>query len=286
MSHHEVGPAVAFVVHDVAPRTWPACAQLLQMLDDLGARPVTILVVPHYHYRDPIAKDARFIAALDRRLARGDELALHGFHHRDDEPPPRTLRGFVERRMLTRAEGEFAALNEASAAWRLAHGIEAFRALRWPLYGFVPPAWLLGEASRAAIDRCGYPLRYVSARRGIFRLPNWRFTRTANLCYSPDARWRQVLSRALIRAELARARHRSLLRVSLHPQDVRSPEVIAHWRTLIAEILDERLPVTKAQWTASFGQSPVGYASGASSEGTDAGLSTASSGSNALVSSQ
>jgi len=131
MSHHEVGPAVALVVHDVAPRTWPECAQLLQMLDDLGARPVTILVVPHYHYRDPIAKDARFIAALDRRLARGDELALHGFHHRDDEPPPRTLRGFVERRMLTRAEGEFAALNEASAAWRLAHGIEAFRALRY-----------------------------------------------------------------------------------------------------------------------------------------------------------
>ena len=252
MSHHENGRAVAFVVHDVAPRTWPACAQLLQMLDDLGARPVTILVVPHYHYQDPIAKDARFIAALDRRLARGDELALHGFHHRDDEPPPRTLRGFVERRMLTRAEGEFAALNEASAAWRLAHGIEAFQTLRWPLYGFVPPAWLLGEASRAAIDRCGYPLRYVSARGGIFRLPNWRFARTANLCYSPDARWRRVLSRALIRAELARAPQRSLLRVSLHPQDVRCAEVIAHWRTLIAEVLRERVPVTKEQWTASL----------------------------------
>ena len=259
MSHRDIGRSVAFVVHDVAPGTWTACAQLLQMLDDLGARPVTILVVPHYHYQDPIVKDARFVAALDRRLARGDELALHGFHHRDDEPPPRTLRGFVERRMLTRAEGEFAALNEAAAAWRLAHGIEAFRALRWPLYGFVPPAWLLGEPSRAAIDRCGYPLRYVSARRGIFRLPNWRFTRTANLCYSPDARWRRILSRALIRAELARARHRSLLRVSLHPQDVRSPEVIAHWRTLIAEILDERLAVTKAQWTASLDPQRYGY---------------------------
>jgi predicted deacetylase len=116
----------------------------------------------------------------------------------------------------------------------------------------VPPAWLLGEASRAAIDRCGYPLRYVSARGGIFRLPNWRFARTGNLCYSPDTRWRRMLSRALIRAELARARHRPLLRVSLHPQDVGSAEVIAHWRTLIADALAERLPVTKAQWTASL----------------------------------
>jgi predicted deacetylase len=252
MSHRDIGRSVAFVVHDVAPRTWTACAQLLQMLDDLGAQPVTILVVPHYHYQDPIAKDARFVAALDRRLARGDEIALHGFHHRDDEPPPRTLRGFVERRILTRAEGEFAALNEAAAAWRLAQGIDVFRALRWPLYGFVPPAWLLGEPSRAAIDRCGYPLRYVSARRGIFRLPHWRFARTANVWYSPDARWRRMLSRALIRAELARAHHRSLLRVSLHPQDVHCAEVLAHWRTLIAEILAERTPVTKEQWTASL----------------------------------
>ncbi|HEY3177288.1 MAG TPA: polysaccharide deacetylase family protein [Casimicrobiaceae bacterium] len=252
MPRDDAAPAVAFVVHDAAPKTWPECAQLLQMLDELGARPVTILVVPHYHYQNLITKNAPFIAALDRRLARGDELALHGFHHRDDEPPPRTLRGFVERRILTRAEGEFAALNEAAAAWRLAHGIEVFRALRWPLYGFVPPAWLLGQGSRTAIDQCGYPFRYVSSRRGIFRLPHWRFSRTANLCYSPDTRWRRALSRALIRAELARAGHRSLLRLSLHPQDVRHADVVAHWRTLISEALAERVPVTKEQWAAAL----------------------------------
>src|SRR2546423_11076219 len=167
MLHRETKDAVAFVVHDAAPATWPECAALLRMLDELGAKPVTLLVVPHYHYRDPIVKDRGFVAALDARLARGDELALHGFHHRDDEPPPRTLRGFVERRLLTRAEGEFAALNEAAAAWRISHGIDAFRALRWPLHGFVPPAWLLGAASRSAIERCGFSFRYVSARRGL-----------------------------------------------------------------------------------------------------------------------
>src|SRR5947199_8313892 len=170
MLHRERRNAVAFVVHDAAPATWPECAALLRMLDELGAQPVTILVVPHYHYRDPITKDRRFVAALDHRLARGDELALHGYHHRDDEPPPRTLRGFVERRLLTRAEGEFAALNEAAAAWRISHGIDAFRALNWPLHGFVPPAWLLGAASRKAIEQCGHPFRYVSARCGTYRL--------------------------------------------------------------------------------------------------------------------
>ncbi|HEY4138435.1 MAG TPA: DUF2334 domain-containing protein, partial [Casimicrobiaceae bacterium] len=211
---------------------------------------------PHYHYQDPITENVRFIAALEARLARGDELVLHGFHHRDDEPPPRTLRGFIERRLLTRAEGEFAALNEPAAAWRIARGIDSFRALRWPLHGFVPPAWLLGKASRAAIERCGYPFRYVSARGGLYRLPQWQFVRTANLCYSPDAAWRRALSHALIRAELFRARHRSLLRVSLHPQDMRHPEVVAHWRTLIERAVDERVPITKERWIASLESSP------------------------------
>jgi len=265
MHRRDPGSAVAFVVHDVAPKTWPQCTRLLQMLDELDARPVTILVVPHYHYHGPITRDSRFVGALDRRLARGDELALHGFHHHDDEPPPRTLRGFLERRILTRAEGEFAALNEAAAAWRLAHGIEAFRMLHWPLHGFVPPAWLLGDASRAAIDRCRYPFRYVSSRRGIYRLPHWRFARTANLCYSPDAPWRRALSRAMICAELARARHRPLLRFSLHPQDVHSDQVIAHWRALIAEALASRTPVTKERWVASLDASA--YAEPATADG-------------------
>ena len=256
MSPREAKPAVAFVVHDAAPATWSECAALLRMLDELGAQPVTLLVVPHYHYRDPIAKDKRFVAALEARLARGDELALHGLHHRDDEAAPRTLRGFIERRVLTRKEGEFAALNEPAAAWRLERGIDAFRALRWPLYGFVPPAWLLGAASRAAIDRCGYPFRYVSARRGLYRLPQWRFVRTANLCYSPDTAWRRALSRALIRAELLRAKRRSLLRVSLHPQDARFAHVIAHWRALIEQMLALRVPVTKERWIASLEAEP------------------------------
>src|SRR5205823_8257871 len=106
--------------------------------------------------------------------------------------------------------------------------------------------------SRKAIEQCGHPFRYVSARGSIYRLPQWRLVRTANLCYSPDAQWRRVLSRALIRAELFRARHRGLLRLSLHPQDVRYPEVVAHWRALIAQALNERVPVTKERWIASL----------------------------------
>jgi predicted deacetylase len=252
MQRHEMNGGVSIVVHDVTPATWPECARLLQMLDDVGANPATLLVVPHYHHANPIEEDAGFVRALDARLARGDELALHGYHHCDDAPPPRTLRGYVERRVLTRAEGEFSALDEAAASLRLAQGIAAFRRLGWPLYGFVPPAWLLGKAGWRALDRSNFPFRYVSSRGGVYRLPEWRFTPTANLCYSPDRGWRRAMSRALIRRELARARGISLLRLSLHPQDARYPAVVDHWRSLIVAALALRTPVTKIQWASAM----------------------------------
>jgi len=41
--------AVAIAVHDVAPATLAACREMLAMLDDVGAQPLSLLVVPHYH---------------------------------------------------------------------------------------------------------------------------------------------------------------------------------------------------------------------------------------------
>ena len=239
---------VSIELHDVAPATWPECEAILRALDDRGAKHLTLMVVPYYHHGRPIQSDTRFVRALEQRLARGDELSLHGYYHVDEEPPPRTVRGYVQRRVLTRAEGEFAAIDEPSAAWRLSRGIETFAQLGWPLYGFEPPAWLLGEPARRAVARCGYQFEYVSMRNGVYRLPAWRFARSANVCYSPDRPWRRAMSRVLISRELRRASELPLLRLSIHPQDARVPEVMDHWRALIDEALVFRTPVTKHQW--------------------------------------
>ena len=241
---------VAFVIHDVAPDTWPECQRLLSLVDERGAGPVTLLVIPQRHGRVPAGRSPEFVAALERRLARGDELALHGYYHRDTGPSPRTLRQFVERRMMTRGEGEFAALDEDEAAFRIALGVELFDRLGWPLYGFVPPAWLLNDAGRRAVDRFGARFRYASTRRFIHRLPSWTATATANLCYSPDRPWRRAMSRAMIAVALARARHCPLLRMSMHPQDARSADVLAHWRLLIDGACETRTAVTKREWIA------------------------------------
>ena len=38
---------------------------------------------------------------MDARLTRGDELVLHGFHHADDAPRPRSARDLFMRRQTT-----------------------------------------------------------------------------------------------------------------------------------------------------------------------------------------
>jgi predicted deacetylase len=238
---------VAIVVHDVAPATWPQCETLLAMIDALGAPPVTLLVVPHFHRGILVRESRAFVDALGERAARGDELALHGYYHADDAPPPRTLGDFVARRVLTRAEGEFAAIDAAEASERIARGIALFDDERWPLAGFVPPAWQLNDATRRALEGARHRFAYVPVRAGIHRLPGWSLEPTANLCYSPDRRWRRAMSRALIRREWRRAGARRLMRLSLHPLDARFAEVVAHWRALIERALAERRPVTKRE---------------------------------------
>jgi uncharacterized protein len=237
----------AIVVHDVAPATWPQCEALLRMIDTLGAPPVTLLVVPHFH-RGVRARDSQaFVEALHARRARGDELVLHGFFHVDEGPAPRSVAGFVARRVLTRGEAEFAAVTESEARDRLQQGIALFDDEGWPLHGFVPPAWQLNAATRHALDAASHRFQYVPVRHGIHRLPEWTFEATANYCYSPDRPWRRLMSRAQIATEAARRGSRRLLRLSLHPLDARFDAVTAHWRRLITAALATRRAVTKHQ---------------------------------------
>ena len=240
--------AVAIAIHDAAPATLAACRELLAMLDEVGASPLTLLVVPHYHRRSVASGEPEFLRTMEARLARGDELALHGLFHLDDAPAPRDARSWFERRVLTRCEGEFAALDEDESSRRIGRGVALFRSLGWPLAGFVPPAWLMSPGARRALSRAEHPFQYTTTKRGIYRLPDWHFERTANFCYSPDSALRRVASTCMIAHESRRARNVALLRISLHPQDARVPVVMEHWRRLVVDALAEREPVTKREW--------------------------------------
>lgn len=240
--------AVSIALHDVAPGTWPICQRLITMLDERGPVPLTLLVVPDYHRRGRIDRNADFLRAMEKRLARGDEIALHGYYHLDESAPARNPSDWWQRRVMTDREGEFAALSAAEAGERLEWGLELMRRLGWPTSGFVAPAWLMGAGARRAITDYGFA--YTTTRAGIFRLPEWQFTGSAALAYSVRSGVRRSVSLAFAPLRFRSLVEAPLLRLALHPVDARFADVMAQWRRIIETALETRVPLTKAAWAA------------------------------------
>src|ERR1044072_2314141 len=90
--------SLMLVLHDIAPETWPDYRPFVEAVDAMGDVPMTWLVVPDFHHRNALSRSPEFCELLERRLAKGDELALHGYYHADDGPPPRNPVGFFMRR--------------------------------------------------------------------------------------------------------------------------------------------------------------------------------------------
>jgi predicted deacetylase len=237
--------ALCIAIHDVAPATLPSCEALFDLLRTLGAPPATLLVVPDYHRRGSVERDLGFIRAIDRRLAGGDEIALHGCHHVDDGPVPHSPLEWLRRRVLTASEGEFAALTEHEAAARIASGLALFERLGWNVAGFVAPAWLLGEGARRALARTR--LRYTSTHAHLESIADARRIRAPAISASARSRWRRSMSRRWLRVARHATRNVPLLRIALHPADAHDRDLFDAWRTLLTALLAERVALTKSE---------------------------------------
>lgn len=238
-------PALCLVLHDVAPTTWPAYAEFIAAVDALGNIPLTLLVVPDFHHQGNIRKMAPFLGALEARLARGDELVLHGYYHDDPGPIPWSPKEFFMRRLYTH-EGEFFRLDTAQAHHRLAQGLALFQQLGWPVQGFVAPAWLLGDGARNALT--GLPFRYTSDPRGLIRLPAFQHIPAPTLVWSARSPARRWLSRRWNNHLQRRHLAAPLLRLGLHPVDMQYPAVRRYWLETLTTLLDQRTPMTKTAW--------------------------------------
>lgn len=235
-------------IHDVAPATWSACEQLICMVEACGGFPLSLLVVPDYHGRGTVEASPEFCRAINGRLARGDEILLHGYRHLDDAQAPVTPWGYLRRRVYTAGEGEFGSMDGIEARRRLAAGSGMLARLGWPVDGFVAPAWLLGNGAWDALG--GSTFSYTAVRRGIYSLPQRRFLPAPTLVYSTRSRWRRRLSRGWNERLYRRLAEANVVRVALHPADAAYPEVMAHWANLLGRLKTGRLSVTKRQLAA------------------------------------
>jgi predicted deacetylase len=240
-------------VHDVAPATWPLCARLLELVDSLCAAPVTLLVVPDWHGQGRIDTAPAFLRALDARRARGDEIALHGYFHRDDAPAPRNPADWLRRRILTAAEGEFAALPAAAAQARLRRGLDLLRQNGWRIDGFVPPAWLASEGTRSSLRQLD--LRWTSTHTALIAFDRGggvQRIRAPCLTASPRSAWRRAVSRVWLRLATRRVATAPLVRVGLHPGDAEHAAMLACWRDVLAVLCEQRVALTKSAAIAAI----------------------------------
>jgi len=241
-------PSLLLVLHDVAPQTWADYQPFVEAVDALGDVPMTWLVVPDFHKHNDLQAHPAFRRLLSERSARGDELALHGYFHCDDGPIASNPRDWFMRRIYTH-EGEFYSLSRQEALARLHAGIDVFERNHWPLHGFVAPAWLMSEGTRQALRQL--PLSYTSDPQHFYRLPDFTPVDAPGLVWSARSAWRRGLSKLVSDQREQQWRQAPVIRLGLHPVDMRHEFSRNYWLQTLKRLLAEgRVPMTKANWLA------------------------------------
>lgn len=239
-------PVLLLVLHDVAPQTWADYQPFVAAVDAMGAVPMTWLVVPDFHRQNNLDAHPDFRRMLTGRVIRGDELALHGYFHCDEAPTPSTPRDWFMRRIYTH-EGEFYSLSTDAALARLRAGIDLFHRHDWPLAGFVAPAWLMSEGTRQALRQL--PLSYTSDPQHLYRLPDFSPIDAPGLVWSARSTWRRGLSKLLSDQRERRWRQAPVIRLGLHPVDMRHRTSREYWLNTLRSLLAQgREPLTKSAW--------------------------------------
>lgn len=210
-------------IHDVSPRFESEIDRLIELLESHVGNCMAMLVVPNHWGDAPIVRGSRFATRLRAWADEGIEIFLHGFYHRDErrhDAPADRLRASL----MTAGEGEFLGLSRADAAERIANGRALLEdVIGRPIAGFVAPAWLYGDGALDALHEFGVPIAEDHMRV-------WSPATGKQLARGPVITWASRTRLRLLSSLAAAAalRHAPLevLRVGVHPPDVRHPALV------------------------------------------------------------
>ena len=222
--------------------------RLQAALRAVAVMPLTWLVVPRYHGRAPAAPAME--DGLNAVLAQGHELALHGYTHLDAAARDAHWRSRFVRTVYTQGEGEFAAIDMEEARRRIASGLAWFAERGWPVRGFVPPAWLLGDAAWRALR--SFPFEYTTTMRHFHWLQTGRKLFSPSLVYAARNHSGRLLSPRVAGAMTSLLAPAPLVRLSLHPPDARDPALLRHAQHLVERLLADRQALTKSEFASAF----------------------------------
>jgi hypothetical protein len=226
-------------IHDVSPRFESEIDALVERLESSVGNRFAMLVVPNHWHESPIVPGSAFATRLRSWADQGIEMFLHGFFHRDEA----RHEGAIDRwraSHMTAGEGEFLGLSGKQAARRINDGRALLEdVIGRQIDGFVAPAWLYGAGAFEALREAAIPLaedhwRVWSPRSG------------ETLVRGPVITWASR-TRARLLSSLAAAaalRHLTIpvLRLGVHPPDVRSPALLKSIDATVAAGLKTRRP--------------------------------------------
>lgn len=205
-------------IHDVSPRFEAEVDRLLDLLRPyLGSR-LAMLVVPNHWGDAPILPGSGFATRLRAWADEGIEMFLHGYYHRDDS----THEGAADRiraRLMTASEGEFLGLSRVDAGERIRSGRKLLEdVIGRSIDGFVAPAWLYGSGALEALQEAAVPIAEDHLRV-------WSPASGQQLARGPVITWasrtRMRLASSLAAAAVLRHVPLDVLRIGVHPPDVR-----------------------------------------------------------------
>ena len=231
-------------IHDVSPLTREATGRILDELGEIGVRQVSLLVIPDHHCKGHILDDPAFCSWLKGQETAGHEVAIHGYHHRRDQRAGETFLQKLTTRYYTAGEGEFFDMAGADALRIISQARQEFRKIGLDPQGFVAPAWLLSDGADRALQRLG--LAYTTRIGGVFDYTTGVHHASQSLVWSTRSWVRRVLSRAWNAHLFRRLQEYPLLRIGIHPPDVRHRAIWEQIKAFTARALEDRAPVTYA----------------------------------------
>jgi uncharacterized protein len=210
-------------IHDVSPRFENEVDKLADLLRFHVGDRIALLVVPNHWGDAPIVPGSPFAARLRLWVEAGFEIFLHGFFHRDEARHVATA-DRVRASFMTAGEGEFLGLDRSAAAARIHDGRSLLEDITGrPIAGFVAPAWLYGPGAIEALGDCA-----IAIAEDHLRV--WSPASGRQLSRGPVITWasrtRPRLVSSLVAAAVLRRAPLKVLRVGVHPPDIRHPALV------------------------------------------------------------
>lgn len=235
-------------LHDVSPLTCEASAEILAQLREIGVAHMSLLVVPNHHRRGHFLEDKDFCAWLSARCESGHEAVMHGYFHQRARRAAESAKARFVTRVYTADEGEFFDIAKGDARELVEKERAEFSQIGLHPTGFIAPAWLLSEDAEKALRELR--VEYTTRLKTVSDFVANQVHDSQSLCWSVRSGWRRAVSLRWNAFLFQKLRANPLLRVSIHPPDIRHPAIWRQIRALIARALAEREPMTYQRWVA------------------------------------